>query len=187
MPNLTLTANQPSTLIIVCEFCRAVHVANTIFCDECGHFLLENNTQETDPLEVTEIGWTGGTPSEGHRDNAPLSQTTSPLAIRLRIGFEKREVELLLDKVISLGRIDPTSNIFPEVDLTYEGELAQSVSRRHASITKQKGLVFIEDLASINGTFINGKRLIPFVPELVYDGDMIQLGKLLIEVKIKGK
>lgn len=186
MPNITITS-QPSSLITVCEFCKAPHVVNTIFCDECGHFLLENNTEETDPLEITEIGWTGAAPTNGRRVDSLLSQETSPLAIRLKIGPEKREVEILLNKVITLGRIDPTSNVFPEVDLTYDGEIAQSVSRRHAAITKQKGLIFIEDLASINGTFINGKRLIPFVPEIIYDGDIIQLSKLLIEVKIRGQ
>ncbi|MFN8453514.1 MAG: FHA domain-containing protein [Anaerolineae bacterium] len=187
MPNPTITINQPSTLITVCEFCRAIHVVNTIFCDECGHFLLEDNTEETDPLEITEIGWVGGTLVNGHRENFPLTQETSPLAIRLKIGLDKREIEVLLNKTITLGRTDPNSNIFPEIDLTYEGETAQSVSRRHAAITKQKGMIFIEDLASINGTFVNGKRLIPFVPDIIYDGDMIQLGKLLIEVKIRGQ
>lgn len=186
MPNLTLSTGQASTLVTICEFCRAPHVVNTIFCDECGHFLLENNTEETDPLEITDIGWTSTAPTNNHRDNLALTKETSPLAIRLRIGAEKREVGLLLNKVITLGRIDPTSDTFPEVDLTYDGELAQSVSRRHAAIIKQKGLIFIEDLASINGTFVNGKRLIPFVPEIVYDGDTIQLAKLLIEINIRG-
>ena len=186
MPNLSLIANQPSTLITICEFCRAPHVVNTIFCDECGHFLLDNNTRDTDPLESTEIGWTGTPPTNDHRENTSLPQGNSPLAIRLKIGHEKREAEFLLNKIITLGRTDSNSKIYPEVDLTYDSELAQSVSRRHATVVKQKGLIFIEDLASINGTFVNGKRLIPFVPEIICDGDMIQLGKLLIEVKIRG-
>jgi pSer/pThr/pTyr-binding forkhead associated (FHA) protein len=148
--------------------------------------MLENNTQETDPLEITEIGWVGTNQNNNQRERLPLAAETSPLAIRLRIGRQKREVELLLNRVITLGRTDPASNVFPEVDLTYDGELAQSVSRRHAAITRQKGLIFVEDLASINGTFMNGKRLIPFVPEAISHGDIIQLGKLLIEVNLRG-
>ena len=42
----------------------------------------------------------------------------------------------------------------------------------------------VEDLGSINGTFINGKRLAPYLPEALHDGDQLQLGKLLIEVEL---
>ena len=40
-------------------------------------------------------------------------------------------------------------------------------------------------MGSINGTFVNGKRLDPYLPEIINDGDILQLGKLKIEVKIK--
>jgi pSer/pThr/pTyr-binding forkhead associated (FHA) protein len=59
------------------------------------------------------------------------------------------------------------------------------VSRRHARILKQGGMVVVEDMGSINGTFINGKRLDPYLPEVLNDGDILQLGKLKIEVKIR--
>lgn len=49
---------------------------------------------------------------------------------------------------------------------------------------KQSGTVVIEDLASVNGTFLNGKRLDPYLPEPLKDGDTVYLGKVLIEVKI---
>ena len=59
-----------------------------------------------------------------------------------------------------------------------------TVSRRHARILKREGTVVVEDLGSINGTFINGKRLAPYLPEALHDGDQLQLGKLLIEVEL---
>ena len=43
----------------------------------------------------------------------------------------------------------------------------------------------VEDLGSINGTFINGKRLAPYLPEVLSHGDQLQLGKLLIEVELR--
>jgi len=49
---------------------------------------------------------------------------------------------------------------------------------------KREGTVVVEDLGSINGTFINGKRLAPYLPEMLNDGDSLQLGRLLIEVKL---
>ena len=170
--------------MIECQFCHTGHVANTIFCDECGHCLLTEVDRETVPLDSGEIGWTGGTIH--HHPLAGASQQELKLPIlRLKIGAGKRVVEIPLHKAIHLGRMDPASNAFPEIDLTFDDEFAKSVSRRHAGIFIQGGAVVVEDLASVNGTFINGKRLAPYLPESLNDGDILQLGRLLIEVKIK--
>jgi pSer/pThr/pTyr-binding forkhead associated (FHA) protein len=96
-------------------------------------------------------------------------------------------VEVVLNKVIQLGRVDPKANIFPDVDLTDDGLPAQTVSRRHAGIFKQKGNLVVEDLGSVNGTFINGKRLSPYLPELLSDGDILQLGRLVINVSTRAR
>jgi len=45
-------------------------------------------------------------------------------------------------------------------------------------------LVIIEDQDSINGTFINAKKLTPYLPETLKDGDILHLGMVPIEVKI---
>jgi len=45
--------------------------------------------------------------------------------------------------------------------------------------------VVIEDLGSINGTFVNGKRLAPYLPETLSNGDIVQIGRLLIEVELR--
>jgi pSer/pThr/pTyr-binding forkhead associated (FHA) protein len=107
------------------------------------------------------------------------------MTLWLRIGDDQREVQVVLNKVIHLGRLDPTANIFPEVDLTPDGAQARGVSRRHAGIFKQRGEVVIEDLGSVNGTFVNGKRLDPYFPETLRDGDLLQLSKLLIKVSLR--
>jgi pSer/pThr/pTyr-binding forkhead associated (FHA) protein len=169
--------------MIKCHLCQTTHVANTIFCDECGTYLLGEENRETDPLDAGTINWVGGI-TYPYVDS-PLVQNGRTLLLYLKIGENKREVEILLNKFISLGRMDPTANIFPEIDLTYDGDLAKSVSRRHLSIYWQNGTIFIEDLGSINGTFVNGCRLAPYLPEKLNDGDVLQLGRLLIEVKFQ--
>lgn len=50
------------------------------------------------------------------------------------------------------------------------------VSRRHASITWERGQPVIRDLGSTNGTFVNGVRLTG--PQALRDGDTIGLGKV---------
>lgn len=170
--------------MIECQFCQTGHVANTIFCDECGQCLLAETDRETVPLDMPEISWMGGA-IHNHRMAMPSQEGLKLLTIRLKIGPRKREIEIPLCKTINLGRMDPASNIFPEIDLTADGDLAKTVSRRHVGISIQSGAIVVEDLASINGTFINGKRLAPYLPEALHDGDVLQLGHLLIEVKIQ--
>lgn len=48
------------------------------------------------------------------------------------------------------------------------------VSRQHARITRQGGLMVIEDLGSTNGTFVNGVRLTG--PHTLANGDVIGIG-----------
>ncbi|MGC9467550.1 MAG: FHA domain-containing protein [Anaerolineae bacterium] len=49
-----------------------------------------------------------------------------------------------------------------------------TVSRRHAEIVRQEGGHAIRDLGSVNGTFVNGQRVLDVVR--LQEGDVIQLG-----------
>jgi pSer/pThr/pTyr-binding forkhead associated (FHA) protein len=61
--------------------------------------------------------------------------------------------------------------------LALSGELAGfgGVSRRHALVTVVGVRVFVADLDSTNGTFVNGERLTA-APREVHPGDRIGLG-----------
>ena len=168
--------------MIKCPFCGTQHVANTLFCSECGTYLLEDDHRGTDPLGTDEIQWVGEGDEDG--EGAPSNQVEGPNAIRLTIGEHARQLEAPLNKALHLGRLDPASDVFPEIDLTNDNGLEKGVSRRHARILKREGTVVVEDLGSINGTFINGKRLAPYLPEVLHDHDQLQLGKLLIEIEM---
>ncbi|MGF1527317.1 MAG: diguanylate cyclase domain-containing protein [Candidatus Competibacterales bacterium] len=52
------------------------------------------------------------------------------------------------------------------------------VSRRHAKVVRQDLVVTLEDLQSVNGTFVNGERLT--CPQRLLDGDKITLGKTTV-------
>jgi pSer/pThr/pTyr-binding forkhead associated (FHA) protein len=54
-----------------------------------------------------------------------------------------------------------------------------SVSRRHAEIYQLAGLVYIEDLNSTNGTYVNGQRISG--PVALKNGDRILLGGFTCE------
>lgn len=164
--------------MVKCPCCQTEHPENTLFCDECGSYLLGGNQKETDPLAVAEVTWmeregTGEMPGES---------VTSPLGLKLTIPDSGRNVEVPLTKEVNIGRLDPASASFPDVDLTGDGGLEKGVSRRHAKITRRGNEVFIEDLGSINGTFLNRKKLTPYLPQALKNGDELQLGKLVLRV-----
>ena len=54
------------------------------------------------------------------------------------------------------------------------------VSRKHCAVKIRDGKVFIEDLGSRNGTFVNGKAIEK--PHLVQIGDTLRVGRLQFEV-----
>lgn len=59
--------------------------------------------------------------------------------------------------------------------------LDPSISRRHATVVSDdRGNVSITDLASTNGTFLNGAPLAPHLPYRLQDGDRLQLGASLV-------
>ena len=48
------------------------------------------------------------------------------------------------------------------------------VSRRHCELTTLRGVVWLGDLGSAHGTFLNGQRVT--VPTPLRDGDLVELG-----------
>ena len=115
----------------------------------------------------------------------PGEEVTPPLCLRLTIPDSRRDVEVPLAKGVNIGRLDPASGSFPDVDLSSYGGLEGGVSRRHAKIIRRGSEVFIEDLGSINGTFLNRKKLTPYLPEALKSGDELQLGKLILWISFK--
>jgi anti-anti-sigma factor len=58
-----------------------------------------------------------------------------------------------------------------------------TVSRSHAAIERRGPRLFLRDLASTNGTFLNGRPLRNRVAE-IHDGDRIQVGKMSLALSI---
>jgi hypothetical protein len=59
---------------------------------------------------------------------------------------------------------------------------SMGVSRRHAKILRKGGIYIIEDLNSTNGTWVNRHRLASGASESLQDGDIIQLGQLVMRL-----
>ena len=66
---------------------------------------------------------------------------------------------------LTVGR-SPSSDIFLD-DVT--------VSRNHAVLSRESDGALLEDLGSLNGTYVNRRRI--EAPERLEDGDEVQIGK----------
>jgi pSer/pThr/pTyr-binding forkhead associated (FHA) protein len=160
-----------------CPNCQAEYPENTLFCDECGAYLLEGDQKETDTLAVAQMTW-----MEREETKVIGEEVIPPIYLKLTIPDSGRDLEVPLTKGVNIGRLDAANASFPEVDLTSDGGLEKGISRRHAKITRRGNEVFIEDLGSLNGTFLNRKKLTPYFPQVLKSGDELQLGKLVLRV-----
>ncbi len=82
-----------------------------------------------------------------------------------------------------LGRYDPVTEIQPEIDL---GPLdtKRSVSRRHARLTEKSGSWYLaEEGGALNGTFVNGIKLLQNKGAPLSDGDVVSVGMVRLIYK----
>jgi CRP-like cAMP-binding protein len=81
----------------------------------------------------------------------------------------------------TIGRADPVTGILPDIDLT-SVDTNRSVSRRHAKIIKSGDEYHVlEEVGTVNGTFVNDQRIPTGVPVTLHNGDMVKIG--LISMK----
>jgi pSer/pThr/pTyr-binding forkhead associated (FHA) protein len=141
-----------------CTQCQMENIEGALFCEECGAKLdgLENIESATNEAEGSQLILAT---SDGNRLDLP----------------EKDEVVI--------GREDPISEVFPDVDLTSLGGMEKGVSRKHAVIHRSGDGFSVEDMGSTNGTYVNKKRISPHVPEVIKAGDEVRFGKLSLAVR----
>jgi len=95
---------------------------------------------------------------------------------RLIADATAEEFYLNRDMETTMGRIDPVTGIRPDVDLT-NLDTQRSVSRRHAKIVHTEGeFRIVEEIGTMNGTFVAGKRIPTGTPVAIKDGDRVRCG-----------
>ncbi len=99
---------------------------------------------------------------------------------RLVVISTGAELSLPEQEEITVGREDPSSGIFPDVDLTPYGGEDGGVSRRHARLLHIGDDYFVEDLQSTNYTKLDGQRLPAHVRERLEDGARLDFGRVAV-------
>jgi hypothetical protein len=84
----------------------------------------------------------------------------------------------------TIGRKDPVTGIYPDVDLS-PLDSQRSVSRRHAKIYRRGNKFFVgEEIGTMNATFLNGNRLETGIPSEVVSGDELRFGVVVTRFQI---
>jgi len=165
----------------ICPNCQHANVSGTLFCVECGTQLDGVETLTTQAITPEQI-------SEELNKKTPRAEPpSSPINswISLHLMDSGKILPLASRNEFTLGRLSEGQPIMPDIDLTPYQAYASGVSRLHVVVKRESNRIFIMDLGSSNGTYLNGRRLNPHVEETLNHGDVIALGKLKIQVLLR--
>src|SRR5215213_8423135 len=81
----------------------------------------------------------------------------------------------------TIGRADPVTGILPDIDLT-PVDNNRSVSRRHAKIIRSGDeYLVLEEVGTVNGTYVNDQRIPTGVPVTMHNGDLVKIGLIAMK------
>jgi len=141
---------------VYCSECGFQNLETANYCSRCGALLEKGETgSETQSFTPDEVGELAHEPVEGLEGPALVvrsgggraGETFHPGGERTRIG-RSPDCEIFLDDV--------------------------TVSRNHAVLIERDGKFVVEDQGSLNGTFINRRRI---DNQELENGDELQIGK----------
>jgi len=192
--------------MIRCSECSHENMDGLEYCDACGAKLPAGASAEPVPAAPAAAPVDVPEPSPPPQADVPAEEASTgatatvatpvPVSVPTPSAGTVQNAQLTIlrggtvGKVFPLqvgdnlvGRWDPDSGSFPEVDMEHDDPEAR-ISRKHALI-RVSDRITIEDIGSLNGTFVNrGRRLEPGSPAEVKDGDEIIVGKTFFKVSI---
>jgi len=176
--------------MIKCPRCQHEELEGSLFCSECGAQLVEVDPSAfmTATMNQSEFAPLAEAAPEKTLESTKPTLTGKEIRVYLLvIDNGGRRIELEGRKEYSLGRIADGQLILPDVDLSNYDAFTLGVSRLHATIKLSGSIIVITDLASSNGTRVNGQKIGKYVDYPLSDGDVIALGKLRLKIVIEEK
>jgi hypothetical protein len=142
-----------------CPKCGFENSEDSNFCGHCGSRLVP-----ADPSDTT-ISYAPSDQEELELDRLRGEAARSSDLVLIRAGGGREGETFPMDAdVMTIGR-SPQCDIFLD-DVT--------VSRHHARVVRDPNGYLVEDLNSLNGTYVNRKRI---ERHRLSDGDELQIGK----------
>lgn len=121
------------------------------------------------------------------RRTAAPDETEAHFADTMRLRLESSEGEpivLAVTHELVVGRADDVTDYLPDIDLTPHGAYRLGLSRRHAIILRDadQQQLFVKDLNSRNGTFVNGVIVPGGMTQVLRTGDEVRFGNLVMQL-----
>lgn len=156
----------------LCPHCGTENTEGVLFCQQCGIALGPIS------LATRKLGASDG-PSSG-------TDTLGPdRVLILQLEGDETPIFVQIREEVILGRVTEQSPHTTYINLSPYGADDAGVSRRHARLLREKNAIYLMDLNSTNGTWMNGEMLAKGVEKRVRDGDEITLGRLKVSVFFK--
>ena len=148
-------------MAVHCPECGFVNPEGANYCQKCGAYLGRSEGGD-DPTTMTyKVDETGEyTPVDIEEE---VEDAGAALVIRSGGGRAGESFQIQGDRM-SIGRT-PDAGVFLD-DVT--------VSRNHALLVRRQDGIYIDDLGSLNGSYVNRRRI---ESHRLIDGDEIQIGK----------
>lgn len=84
-----------------------------------------------------------------------------------------------LDMTVTIGRVKANN----ESDISFQSD---KVSSKHAKLERRQGKLYITDLQSTNGTYVNGKKVEAETRAQLEEGDLVLLGLAGAVLRVRG-
>lgn len=131
-------------------------------CPACGHKNPYTNLCcENCPTNIAGIDPVEDEPTE---HNSNFDKTIVEMKNYVILNFNNNQIKVYDGEII--GRHAKGGEIFQNI---------MEVSRKHAKFSFEDSHVYITDLNSTNGVFLNGRKIQPGVPEKITEGTEIRL------------
>jgi hypothetical protein len=142
-----------------CRRCGEILNANASFCWSCGAPQFDTKSPET--IAVPVISTLEELHPEANKN--PTGEHSDELVIAS--GTQAGSRFEMQNEMTTVGRHEASDILLDDV----------SVSRRHAVFTRTaSGRITLRDLNSLNGTYVNGERVVETV---LHSADEVQIGK----------
>jgi hypothetical protein len=175
---------------VACTSCGTIAISGDAFCSNCGGTLpaaVISGRMPTPQPAAAPAGPAASPVPPTSSVTPPRVFPTMPVAAPvpaaqpyLLVVATSARLNLGANSEVLVGRADPVSGVFPDVDLTSHGGDEGGVSRRHLKITLAGSQYFVQDLNSTNGTWIGQNRVQPGARVPLNNGDQLRLGKVLL-------
>jgi hypothetical protein len=158
-----------------CRTCNSILTGDLGICLMCGTIVKPSANETTHRVSHS---------SEPSSELIVRGSSVVPDYAVITLLVDNEQLILPQSDYVMLGRVhSQLTTVQATIDLSRFHAQDLGVSRQHARIDQEDNAVYIMDLGSTNGTFLNNEPLPSYEKQVLHNGDIIRLGRLEITVQ----